>query len=360
MSNVNISPNMGLIIPTVDTDPGPDWANNLNASLTSVDSHNHSSGQGVQINPTGLNINSDLPFNINNATLLRSARFSPQTSPLSLITDINCLYDSGVDLYFNDGNGNQIRITESGSVAGASGTITGLPSGTAGASYSSGVFSFNATSSIFANLNIASLLLSNNVSSSKQLTLQPPNSMTSNYAITLPAPSSAGQTAILTYDTSNNIGSSLVPDNSSIEISSNVLQVKAGGITNSQLAPCNIVASGSSGSASTTSGSFVQVTNMSQTITTVGRPVMISFRSSGASSAGSIGCGGTSLWAIYRDGTQISETILSSVLESGPGQLNFIDGAPTAATHTYALYYRDSVGGDTVSMFNCLMILNEL
>src|SRR4051812_17947618 len=115
------SPNMNLLIPTVGSEPGPEYAQDVNDSLTLIDQHDHTPGHGVQINPDGMDISSDLTFNNHNLTNARSIRFSPQGSPLALAADLGCIYESGVDLYYNDGNGNQVRLTQSGSVAGTSG-----------------------------------------------------------------------------------------------------------------------------------------------------------------------------------------------------------------------------------------------
>jgi microcystin-dependent protein len=197
-----ISPNMDLQIPDVGIDPGPDWANNLNASLTLIDQHDHSPGHGVLITPSGLNIDVDLTFQDNNATNVRSVRFFPQSSPLSLVTDLGCLYESGVDLWYNDGNGNQVKITNAGSV---NATTSGIFSPPASAQFVAGTLVVDSNTNTPANIQGASILLGNNVANSKYLTLQPPNAMGANYAITLPAPNAISQTAILTYDTSNNI-----------------------------------------------------------------------------------------------------------------------------------------------------------
>ncbi len=47
--------------------------------------------------------------------------------------------------------------------------------------------------------------MGNNSASTEYLTLQPPNAMGTSYTVTLPPPNSSGSTAILTYDTSNDI-----------------------------------------------------------------------------------------------------------------------------------------------------------
>jgi hypothetical protein len=205
MSNTTITPNMGLVVPVVGVDPGPDWANNLNASLTTIDGHNHVPGSGVQITPNGLNINVDLPFNNNNATLLRSTRYSPQSANLNGVSDLGCLYVVSADLWYNDGSGNQIRFTQSGSIVGATGTITGLPSGTASASYAAGTFVFQSATNTAANIDGASYILRNSTASSNGLTLAPPNAMASSYGLVLPT--IPAETALLSIDTSGNITS---------------------------------------------------------------------------------------------------------------------------------------------------------
>ena len=208
MANTTISPNMNLIVPVVGTDPGPDWANNINASLQIIDQHNHSSGSGVQITPAGLNISSDLSIQSNNLIAVRSLRLNSQASTLSLPADLGCIYESGVDLYYNDGSGNKIRLTQSGSVAGSAGSITGLPSGTASAVYSGGTFTFQSATNTSAVIDGQSIILRNNLANSKGLTLSPPNAMAANYTVTLPAlPASA--TSIVTIDTSGNMAATI-------------------------------------------------------------------------------------------------------------------------------------------------------
>ena len=40
---------MNLTLPTVGTTVGPTWASLLNTAITSIDSHDHSSGKGATI-----------------------------------------------------------------------------------------------------------------------------------------------------------------------------------------------------------------------------------------------------------------------------------------------------------------------
>lgn len=117
------SPYMRLPIPNVGNENGPQYATDVNQCLTTIDQHNHGPGSGVPIGSQGINIQSDLSFNIQNATNLRTVRFVATTATSG--TDVGCLYMKGVDLYFNDGSANNIRITQSGGLS-TSATFIGL------------------------------------------------------------------------------------------------------------------------------------------------------------------------------------------------------------------------------------------
>lgn len=195
---------MSLPIPIVGVEAGPDYAQDVNNSLTILDQHSHLLGSGVQITPGAININSALTINNQSLTNIGAATFFPQLATAAN----NSLYLKGVDFYLVDGNGNDIRVTQSGNVAGSSGTITGLPSGTASASFSAGTFTFQAASLTGANIDGASYILRNNTASSFGLTLSPPNAMSSNYTLVLPTlPAS---TLPIVVDTSGNMAASHV------------------------------------------------------------------------------------------------------------------------------------------------------
>lgn len=335
MATSYLTPNMSLVIPVPGQETGPNWAQEINASLTIVDSHTHSPGSGSLITPSGLNINADLSFNsIANAIAMRSLRFASQISPLALGTDIGCLYEAGVDLYYNDGVGNQIRITQSGSVAGASGTITGLPSGTASAAFDSlsGSFIFQQATSTAANLDVGSVAIrypgSYPTPTGNYIQLQAPSSISSGYSITLPA--LPAQTNFMIMNTSGTISASFYVDNSTLEVSGSNLQVKDLGITTGKLAASAVTTakiadanvtraklaalgqqvSSSSGLFSTSSTSLVDVTNLTVTITTTGRPVMLMLVGDGTTTAHSA----------------ITMSVLSSATAMG-GQVYFLRGS---------------------------------
>lgn len=182
-----LTPNMNLVESTINVDSGLQWEQNLNSSLTIIDSHNHSAGSGVQITPDGLNLNADVDFLGNNAIDLRSVRFNPQVSPLAGVADLGCLYEAGVDLYYNDANGVQIRITQGGGIAGTPGSIANLTP-PASVSYDVGVpsFVFESNVNVAASLDAASLIIRNFTVSSNSITIEAPTPLPTSYAVILP------------------------------------------------------------------------------------------------------------------------------------------------------------------------------
>ena len=184
-----LSPNMNLVVPTVNVEPGPNWANDLNASLLTIDSHNHSSGEGVQINPAGININSDLTFNATNSAIdLKSLGFNAQSIILDS-TYQSVIYSVSGNLYYNNGSGTAVQVTSGGAVAGSSGTITGLPSGTASATYLPvpGTFQFQQATNTPANITGASISISPPIANPNAITFEAPNSLPASYNLTWPS-----------------------------------------------------------------------------------------------------------------------------------------------------------------------------
>lgn len=236
MAFETISPNMNLPVPGVSLTDGPQWATDVNSCLTIIDGHTHASGSGVQVTPDGLNINADLSLNINNLINGRSVRFKPQGSPLSGAADLGCLYESGVDLYFNDGSGNQVRITQAGGVAGSPGSIANLAS-PASATYvgGNGSFVWQQSANTSADMDFGSAIMRNDTANSKAVTLSPAASLGTNYSLTLPLLPLAQQ--FMTLDSSGNMAAPWAVDNSTLEIaSSTTLQVKDQGITAAKIA----------------------------------------------------------------------------------------------------------------------------
>jgi len=356
-----LTPNMNLVIPIPTVEIGPDWANEINASLSIIDAHDHSPGSGAPINPAAININTPLDFNNFDADGVRSVRFFPQVVALPASSpDIGSIYVAGNELYYNDvTGGHQIQITANGSVTGSSGTITGLPSGTASASYqsASGTFRFQQATNTAANMDVGSLILrypgSYPTPTGNYISIQAPSSLASGYSITMPAlppqtsvmsMSSMGVISTSTYDNFANAlgatGSNIIANNRTRTVAQSV---GAGGVAKSP----------GCGSFNTTSGTPVAVTNLSVTIVTTGRPVFVGLVSDGAFAGGSfVGTSPNSAAqvGITRNATDIS---LYGVFAGTPGTsgsfvslpstvINYVD-VVAAGTYTYQVMLQ--VGG---------------
>ena len=228
-----ISPNMSLTIPTVGQQPGPDYAYNVNTSLTLIDQHDHTPGRGVQITPAALNIDADLDMQSNSLINVNNVAFSVQASssiiqslyvaPGSESTPIN-------DLWYNDGNGNAIQLTSNGLV---NATLASLP----GESYAAGTFFWRqgTGSTVPANFDIGSITIRPNIAATTYgVTISPPASIASQYTVYMPLVPVA--TKIMTIDAAGQMLSVLDVDNSTLEIVTNVLRVKDLGITTAKLA----------------------------------------------------------------------------------------------------------------------------
>ena len=372
MADVIPSTNMNLPVPVVTVDPGPQWASDINSCLTLIDAHTHAAGSGAPVTPDGLNINSDLPMNNSNLTLTRSVNFTAQVAPLALPADVGCVYVSGQDLYYNDTLGNQVRLTQSGNVAGTSGSIANLVS-PASASYvgATPAFVFQSAANTPANIDGASFTLRNLSANSKGLTLAPPNAMGSNYSITLP--SLPASTKILSMDASGNIGAAYDVDNSSLEISSNVLQIKNQGVSQAKLAMRTTgttvgaggVAVSTAAAVNIVSTSFVDVTNLVVTITTLGRPVRIELVASDISSTvGVTGSGSYVLleWVIQRDGVSIAYSFIevndATQINLPPSSIAHLD---LVAAGTYVYKVRARVDSGMLAPFqNVKLIAYEI
>ena len=112
------TPNMGLTIPTVSVTLGPTYATNINEDLLIIDGHNHIPSQdgGEAITVEAINITNDLTYNDNNATDLRTTRFTNEATFTAGTEDKTCLYALTNDLHYIDGEGNDIQLTKDGAI----------------------------------------------------------------------------------------------------------------------------------------------------------------------------------------------------------------------------------------------------
>lgn len=224
-----LSPNMNLPVPNVGTEPGPDYALDVNNALAILDQHTHAPGSGVQINPSGININSALTFNNNYATQVAGLTLTAQ----STLPGLGTLYEAGTDLYFIDGIGNNVRITQAGGIAGAPGSITNLTP-PASVTYVSGsqTFVFQSDFDTAANIDVGAVLFRNlTPNSTNAITLMAPPSLTSNSSLTLPL--TPAVQSFMTLDAAGVISAPWTVDDSTIKIISNQLVVQGNNIPSS-------------------------------------------------------------------------------------------------------------------------------
>lgn len=389
---------MNLPIPVVGGEPGPDYAQDVNNSLTLLDRHDHSSGSGVQVTPAGLNINSDLSFQGSNLTLVRSVNFQVQPAALSGAADVGCMYEVGDDLYYNDGSGNQIRITQGGAVAGTPGSIANLVS-PASATYVSAasIFVFQSDANTAANLDIRSLKLRNSTASSNALTLSPPAAMGANYSLTLP--SVPGTLQVVNLDASGNMGtisydgvgqamSATGADAIGASMSStgaNAVGVAMGATGANAVAAARTRTTGSSTAGiggiavSASSGTFISsgfVTGVTVTITTSGRPVMVCLASDNiapSSAPAQVGAVVGSPNAIGMMSCNImrgSTYVVSQACRASANTSTFYNGVPSssvagldfvaAGTYTYVVYLDFFNSNLTPFLLNSVLVAYEI
>jgi hypothetical protein len=220
---------MNLTLPTVSQTTGPSWASQINTAFSTIDSHNHASGNGVSIPSAGLNINADVGFGTHSAVGLGSTQYVNQLAP----TAACAIYAFGGELYYNNASAVPIQITSSGSVVGPPGQWTNLaPPAIAGYNVGTGTFSFQSDALTFGTLQGASLKLQANTSS--QPIMLTASAATASYVLTLPvvAPPQVGSLLA-----SSNTGSmSWVTAGTSISITSSSISVTNGSIGANQLA----------------------------------------------------------------------------------------------------------------------------
>jgi hypothetical protein len=370
---------MNLIIPTAGSEAGPQYAIDVNNSLTSIDQHDHSTGKGVQIGTSGINIQTAFSLNSNFLTSVAGVTFTTQSSVPSagqtLYVKTGTESSPLPDLWYNDGTSAPIQLTSGGAV---NATIASIP----GESYAGGTFTWRqgTGSTTPANFDIGSLTTRPDVASTTYgVTIQPNSGIATSYNFILPASLPSSQ-SFMTLDNSGNVASGVAYSQ---------------GITNAQIAPQTItqgllalratgstVSAGGVASVALSGGpaTGAAVALGSVTITTTGRPVMLMLASQ-ASFEGSIGGYRTvTTSGIYTvsfgyyfspssgptfgySGTNM--TLYSSAagtlsINLPPGSISAIT-FPTAGTYTYTFYGQgDSAYSSYFQIQNINLIAYEL
>jgi len=247
MSIMN-SPNMNLPIPTVGSEPGPNYATDVNNSLTLIDQHTHLPGSGVYITPGAIDINTALTFNDNFATNLAGVTFTTQTvipAAQTIYVKLGTEATPLPDLFYFDGT-NTVQLTAGGLV---NATIASIP----GESYAGGTFTWRqgTGSTLPANFDIGNTTLrppgTGVTGGTGYVTLTVPSSIGANqYNVALPL-LPATNPAFLTIDTFGNMASTVST---------------VGGITGSMIAPTTVTNSNLAGSITASKISTVSATSV--------------------------------------------------------------------------------------------------
>lgn len=201
------TPFMTLTLPGVGAGgtPGTTWASYLNTALTTIDLHDHTSGKGTQVPTAGLSIDADLHFNTNG---ILDAEFVQLSTLVAKPTPTVTLYSKGVDLYFQDGVGNEVRITQSAALAGSASSGFGGDYGLGDelATYSdlTKTYSFlqDTSPSVPAKLYSADISIGEATTSPNVVTIKSPTSLAASYNLTLPTALPASTTQRLVVSTS--------------------------------------------------------------------------------------------------------------------------------------------------------------
>jgi len=161
-------------------------------------------------------------------------------------------------------------------------------------------------------------------------------------------------------------------DGSTLEINSDTLRVKDGGITQAKRAALGQQISSSSGTFTTTSSSYVDVTNLSVTITTTGRPVVLAFVADGSSDCiigmrNSSSAVATGALKIKDASGDISSYVLSSGISASssttmgwPCSMIHHIFVPSAGSHTYTVQAKITSGSTSVRVENTKLVAYEL
>lgn len=136
-----------------------------------------------------------------------------------------------------------------------------------------------------------------------------------------------------------------------------------GAVTPAKLAALGQQTSSSSGTFTTSSGTFSDVTNMSVSITSTGRPIFIGVMSGSAvvQSKLTAGTANSLTLKLLRDSTDLSQynVAISTGASTVPGGAIWHIDAPAAGTYTYKLQAKSDTGG-SVNVDNCKLVAYEL
>lgn len=121
-----VTPYMNLDLPTTLVTLGPDYADQNNDAFTTVDAHDHTSGKGKQVPSAGLDINANLNFQSKKPYNLYSTQYIAQGSTLTGAGNALSVFTYSGDLYYTNGSGSAIQLTDGGSIVSSPSTVQAL------------------------------------------------------------------------------------------------------------------------------------------------------------------------------------------------------------------------------------------
>ena len=153
-------PNSMNINPPAVGSAGPAWAEDINEILeTTIANHNHvGPNGGTPLTQDALAIDGDLSLNGNALTATEKVVLATQATAVGTTASV---YNLNGNLYYKNGSGNNIQITDAtGLAANSVDGISGLAGSDGGASYSAGTFIFTKNNGLDpANMNIGYIRL---------------------------------------------------------------------------------------------------------------------------------------------------------------------------------------------------------
>jgi hypothetical protein len=379
------SPNLGLTIPQPDVTDGPEWAQQVADDLSLIDEHDHTASHGVRIPTAGLNINADLTMGEFNLVEIRTLRLVDQVSTPSEGTDLSIVYSKNGELAYRDASGNEVVITDNGSVAGAVGNITGLVA-PASASYSSGTktITFSQDTAKPAKLNISDIALYEfNNATANPITIKSPASLASPYSLTLlgTLPAASGLMTISPTGVLTTLDATLgINDQYAVSVKADGSGFQTTQLTDAaygdeslsfrrrkpRLSGGNaaalgeIMIAGTSGNFITNSTSAVPVTNLTGTLVCSGGIIVAELIPALNATASYVSGNSTNLeLTLSRDGVAVSVvTVTPNGLFCLPSA-TFMDFGATAGNHTFTITARSTLGANVI-VSNCDLVVYEI
>lgn len=220
------TPNMSLELATNGADIGT-WGTKLNVALPIIDSHNHTTGQGVKVPAAGLNIDGDVQWNDHGISEIGRLDF---TAVAALSTGSKSIFVSSADneLYWRTSGGTNVKLT-SGTALNVAAFVGGIggdySASDARAAYddATGAYTFkrgSANSNSWARLRAGDLrIYEYNTTESVYTAIKAAAALAASYDITLPAALPAAQVLQQIDASGQTVYSNTLAANQSVTIS---------------------------------------------------------------------------------------------------------------------------------------------